>query len=99
MSIDELKKQIQEICRKHGVKRMDLFGSRARSGGAEGEDFDFVVELEDFPPGIYSKNYFALLHALEDTLREPVDLLTRKSIGRASLIERIDREGICLYEK
>ena len=45
-------------------------------------DYDFVAELKDLTPSEYSKNFFSLLHALEDELESPVDLITYTSLKK-----------------
>jgi predicted nucleotidyltransferase len=94
MRIDELKNRLKGICAKQGVIRLDLFGSRARSQGGEGNDYDFIVEFSDAAPTEYSKRFFGLLHALEDELNTPVDLLTDSSLQKESL-----RKKVSLYER
>ncbi|MGC9451249.1 MAG: nucleotidyltransferase family protein [Oceanipulchritudo sp.] len=98
VTVDTLKSKIRQACHAQGVRRLDLFGSRARSDGLEGNDFDFVATFGDCSPGDYAKRYFGLLHELEDTLGAPVDLLTPDSIHRRSLRERIEKDSLCLYE-
>ena len=97
MGVEELKSRIQQACVDQGVRRLDLFGSRARSNALEGNDFDFLATFEESAPTEYSKRFFSLLHSLEDILGTPVDLLTTDSINKRSLRERIEKEKICVY--
>jgi hypothetical protein len=99
MTINELKKRLKSICEKQEVIRLDLFGSRARSQGREGNDYDFIVELSEAAPAEYSKRFFGLLHALEDELNSPIDLLTYNSLNRKSLRNSIAKEKVSLYER
>lgn len=99
MDIMEIKNRLRSICDKQDVVRLDLFGSRARSQGSFGKDYDFVVEFSNITPGEYSKRYFGLLHALEDELDSPIDLLTYSSIRRNSLRKKIAEEKVPLYER
>jgi predicted nucleotidyltransferase len=98
VTVNLLKSKVQQACRTQGVRRLDLFGSRARTDALEGNDFDFVATFGDLPPSEYAKRYFGLLHSLEDILDAPVDLLTPDSIHKRSLREKIDKEKICVYE-
>ena len=43
MPISELIEQVTEICKKNGVKRLDLFGSFATGTSTPTSDIDFVV--------------------------------------------------------
>ena len=98
MSEDSLKNKVSQICQDQGVKRLELFGSRARSPVLEGRDYDFVATFEELPPDEYSKRFFKLLHGLEESLGGPVDLLTPQSIAKKSLRDKIEKEKICVYE-
>ncbi len=99
MSIIELKNRLKSICDGQNVVRLDLFGSRARSQGNDGNDYDFVVEFSTIAPTEYSKSYFSLLHALEDELDSPIDLLTYNAIRKNSLRKKIAEEKVPLYER
>lgn len=98
MTDRDLRGIISQVCKDQGVRRLDLFGSRARSPEREGRDYDFVATFEDFPPEEYSRRFFKLLHGLEDSLGAPVDLLTPQSIHKESLKRKIEKEKICVYE-
>ena len=43
MSIQEVIDRVTEICRKNGVKRLDLFGSFVTGTATPVSDIDFVV--------------------------------------------------------
>ncbi|MCC5841205.1 MAG: nucleotidyltransferase domain-containing protein [Opitutales bacterium] len=94
----DLRTKIAPLCKDQGVKRLDLFGSKARSPIGEGRDYDFLATFEDLPPEEYSQRFFRLLHGLEDSLNAPVDLLTPQSIRKESFRKKIEDEKICVYE-
>jgi uncharacterized protein len=99
MNLDVIRAQVQQVCLSNRVKRLELFGSRARSGGRSGRDFDLLASFQEgMEPEEYAKLYFGTLHGLEDVLGHPVDLLTPGSIRRASLRDRIMKEKVTLYE-
>lgn len=98
MSLSELKIVLDAKCRNHPVKSMKIFGSHAREQASEGSDVDLLVQFHDMPDSDYSREYFSLLHDLEDSLKCPVDLLTPASIKRKSLKINILNEGILVYE-
>jgi predicted nucleotidyltransferase len=72
---------IAELCRRHGVTRLEVFGSAAR-----GEDFDAarsdVDLLVEFGPGV--RRSFATLFGFEDAAAEvfgrKVDLIEREAV-------------------
>ncbi len=94
----DLRKRVSQVCKDQGVRKLELFGSRARSAELKGRDYDFVATFEDSPPEEYSKRFFGLLHGLEDSLGMPVDLLTPQSIQKESLKANIEKDKICVYE-
>jgi uncharacterized protein len=80
MEIEELlrtkREQILEICQKHGVLNLRVFGSLARGEGTEQSDVDFLVvgpvHSPWFPAGLVAD--------LEDLLGIPVDVVTPDSL-------------------
>ena len=70
--------------RRHGVRSLGLFGSRARGTAAEPSDFDFVVEFETKSFDAYM-NLKAFLELLFDrrvdlVLKDTIKPLLRESI-------------------
>lgn len=65
---------IRDLCRKHGVRTLVLFGSASRGDDfdPENSDVDFYVEFEPMPRG---GKYLDLLVELERELGRPVDLV------------------------
>ena len=97
MTLEEIKKVAVPACREFGVKRLDVFGSLARGGGASGSDVDLLVEFEDanLKP---SKRFFGLLHHLEDALGCEIDLLTVSGLRNPYFRRRVLEERISIYE-
>ena len=81
MGIRDFSQRLQGICEEQRVIRLDLFGSRARSLLAEGNDYDFAAEFPESSPSEYAGHYFGLLHALEDELQAHVDLINYNSFN------------------
>jgi predicted nucleotidyltransferase len=89
---------LRALCRRFGVRRLDLFGSAAtgRFDPAR-SDLDFLIEFEKPPGGAFSGNYFKLLEALEALFQRNVDLLTEQSLENPYRRRRIEAEKINLY--
>lgn len=85
MRIDELHidtKRLAEICVKHDVARLELFGSFARGDAAPDSDLDILVT---FQPGAHvGLGIVALQQQLGDLFGRPVDLMARSAIERSS---------------
>ena len=90
MPISELIEQVTEICKKNGVKRLDLFGSFATGTSTPASDIDFVV---------YGCNNLIKLETdLEqiETLRK-IDIFDYDSIHNEFLREDIHKYGKQIY--
>jgi predicted nucleotidyltransferase len=75
--------QIAELCRRHGVRRLDLFGSAARGTDFDPEhsDADFLIEFED-DTGAASRleRCLNLERDLAQLLQRRVDLVERHAL-------------------
>jgi uncharacterized protein len=89
---------LRELCRRFGVRRLDLFGSAAtgRFDPAR-SDLDFLVEFEDGPTGGLAGGYFGLLEQLEVLFQRHVDLLTLPSLKNPYLRKQIFSERRQLF--
>lgn len=89
---------LQALCRRFGVRRLDLFGSAATGRfDPDRSDLDFLIEFEKAPGGGFSGNYFKLLEALETLFQRKVDLLTEQSLENPYRRRRIEAEKVNLY--
>ncbi len=77
-SLDEIKSRLAPFCRRHGIARLEVFGSLARGESHIGSDIDLLVTFQpDVHPGW---DFFELHREIEDLLGCEVDLLTRRSV-------------------
>ena len=90
MPIPELIDRVTEICKKNGVKRLDLFGSFATGTATPTSDIDFVV--------YGCQDIMKLEEDLEeiDTLRK-IDIFDYDSIKNKYLLEDIQKYGKQIY--
>lgn len=88
--IPELIDRVTEICKKNGVKRLDLFGSFATGTATPTSDIDFVV--------YGCQDILKLEEDLEeiDTLRK-IDIFDYDSIKNKFLLEDIQKYGKQIY--
>jgi predicted nucleotidyltransferase len=71
--IEAKKPEIIALCRRYGVRKLDLFGSATGpSWDPERSDFDFVVDFYDYGPGISSR-FLDLGDEMEALLGRKVD--------------------------
>lgn len=85
--------ELQALCRRFHVRRLDLFGSAARADfDPDRSDVDFLVEFDQSHPDALSlKTYFGLKTALEAMLGRPVDLVEPAAIRNPYLKASIER--------
>lgn len=86
------------LCRRFGVRRLDLFGSAAtgRFDPAR-SDLDFLVLFEHLPPGAYADAFFGLREGLEALFGRPVDLVTGAALGNPHFRRRVEAERRALF--
>ena len=94
-TIDELRNLIGKIAIQYGVKKVALFGSYSAGTQTPESDIDLIIDKGDIK-GLFMFNSF--LHALKDTLKKDVDVVTYSSVKHSSLKDCIKKE-VVLYEQ
>lgn len=90
--------EIQEICRRFRVRRLELFGSAATGEfDPNRSDLDFLVEFESLAEGEHADAYFGLLAALEDLFNRHIDLVMPRAIRNRFFLQAINRNRQVLY--
>lgn len=91
--------ELAALCRRVGVRRLDLFGSAATGHfDPTRSDLDFLVEFEPNPPdGRYARAVFELRSGLERLFGRPIDLLTSSMLENPYLRLQIEAEKRPLY--
>ena len=96
--IQEKSAELEQLCRRLHVRRLDLFGSAATGEGLAGEsDLDFLVEFEPLPSGAYADAYFGLLESLEQLFGRHVDLVVRSAIRNPYFRQSVDATRTLVY--
>lgn len=95
--LDAHRDAIAALCRRHAVRRLDLFGSAASRKDRGGSDYDFLVEFEPLARGRYSEAYFGLMEGLQALLDAPVDLVVERAIRNPYFRKAIDAQRESLY--
>jgi predicted nucleotidyltransferase len=90
--------EVAALCRRFGVRRLELFGSAAGDRyRADGSDLDFLVEFESAQSPGYSDRYFGFLDALQELFGRPVDLVVEAAITNPYFRESVDATRTLLY--
>lgn len=96
--IEQHRREIDALCREHGVEQLALFGSAATGGfRANGSDLDFLVEFRTPQAAGYADRYFGLLEGLQNLFNRPVDLVVESAIRNPYFREAVDRSKALLY--
>jgi len=95
--VDQHREEIAALCRRHGVRRLELFGSAA-SGGFDPQrsDLDFLVEFDANPSRLFDR-YFGLKESLEALYGRRVDLVTVGSLRNPYFIESVNETRRLVY--
>ncbi len=89
---------IGELCRKHDVSRLVVFGSAVTGRfDASGSDVDFLVEFGKGPVGGQFDAYFGLKEELEGLLGRPVDLVALAAFENPYFAASVTKSGRELY--
>ena len=96
--IEQKREQLADLCRRHHVRRLALFGSALRDDfDPQHSDLDFVVEFDPLPPGTYASTYFALSAALERLFTRPIDLIEHGAIRNPFILKEIETNQETVY--
>jgi predicted nucleotidyltransferase len=90
--LDEIKRKILPILKRHRAKRVGIFGSFARGDQRKDSDIDILVELDK---DIDLLDFIGIQQELEDILGRKVDLVEYDTI-KPLIKERILKEQVVL---
>jgi predicted nucleotidyltransferase len=85
---------LAQLCRRHGIAELAVFGSVARGTAGPDSDIDLLYVRE--PGNDLGMAYFALQDDLEELLGRPVDLVARDGLNRIGRDEVL-AEALVLY--
>ena len=100
MKLIELNLQrIFELCKKHRVKSLSVFGSILTDKFNDNSDVDLLVDFEpiDHDKFDYVSNYFGLRDALELLFNRKVDLIEEKGLRNKYFIASVNRTKQLIY--
>jgi predicted nucleotidyltransferase len=90
--------EVRELCRKHRVKNLWLFGSATRDDfDPIKSDLDFLVEFEPHERKGLSDVYFGLHGSLERLFGCKVDLVERDAIRNPYFKQSAESEQTSIY--
>lgn len=97
--IEQHRADIALLCRRYGVRQLEVFGSAARAADFDpaSSDADFLV---DFQPGgdlAPLEQFFGLADALSRLLGRPVDLVERGAVRNPFILASLNRAREVVY--
>jgi uncharacterized protein len=96
--IEQHRQQIAALCEKHGVKRLDLFGSAARGDfDPATSDVDFFVEFVSYDDPAIADHWFGLQEDLAALLGRNVDLTSLRAAKNPYFLEVANRHRKVLF--
>ena len=96
--LENKRQAIAEICRRHGVARLDAFGSALRDDFRPDEsDLDLLVEFRPMEPYARVDAYFGMLEELRALLGLKVDLVMAGAVKNPYIASDIERTRRMLY--
>ncbi|MBM4439351.1 MAG: nucleotidyltransferase domain-containing protein [Candidatus Rokubacteria bacterium] len=97
--IERHRAEIAALCRQHGVRNLEVFGSAARKSDFDDvhSDVDFLVEFDSGarPPSLVT--FFALRDALQTMLGRRVDLVTLSAVTNPYVRSDMERTRERVY--
>ena len=79
--VENSRQKIVEICRKHQIRELSLFGSQVRGDFSADSDFDFLVEFEPNAE-IGFIEFGQVQEELETIVEKRVDLVPKKGLKK-----------------
>jgi predicted nucleotidyltransferase len=96
--LQDKREAIAELCARHGVARLDAFGSALRDDFRPGvSDVDLLVEFAPHEGYALVDAYFDLLDDLRALLGTEVDLLMADAVRNPYVAREIERTKQLLY--
>ena len=91
------KHKIQELCKRHNVQSLYLFGSATGSSFSSDSDVDLLVRFKEFDISKYFMNYISFKESLKSIFNREIDLVEEQTLKNPILINSINRNKELIY--
>jgi predicted nucleotidyltransferase len=95
--IDSNALKLKELCQRHHVEHMYLFGSALKGNLSLANDIDLLVRFKAIDLRKYFDNYLQFKEQLELLLGKPVDLVEEQTVKNPVLKDSINKEKKLIY--
>jgi len=90
--------EIEAMCERFGVRRLEIFGSATGERFDDSRsDLDFLVDFAPASPAEMADRYFGMLEALEALFGRPIDLVMTAAIKNPYFLQGIQPSRKLLY--
>mgnify|MGYP000775390383 CR=1 FL=1 len=89
--------KIIDLCKRHKVHKLFVFGSVLTNRFNDDSDVDLVVDFNKTEVEDYFDNYFDFKYSLQDLLGREIDLLEEQTIKNPYLKKNIDSTKMLIY--
>ena len=89
--------EIHELCLKHSVGELAVFGSVLTDKFNDSSDIDLVVDFTRMERKEYAGNYFNFKKSLEDLFQRKVDLLEKSALKNPFFLEVLQNTKKIIY--
>lgn len=97
--IDINKDKLIELCNKHKVKELYLFGSILTNKFNASSDIDMLIQFHEMNLLDYFDNYMDLKEELEKLFNRQVDLVENQAVRNPIFRKVVEREKLLVYER
>ncbi len=97
--IEQHREDIAQLCRRFGVRRLEVFGSAARGTDFDPptSDADFLVSFQNDSTRAGFSRFFDLTEALQGLLGRPVDLVGPDALTNPYVVASVNRARELVY--
>ncbi len=97
--VDSKLSELEDLCRKHRVRRLEVFGSAADGTfDSDRSDLDFLVEYETLAPNDHYEAYFGLWEDLQVLFKRKIDLVEVGTIHNPFVLRRVNESRKLVYD-
>ena len=97
-AIEEHRAELAELCRRHHVLRLSLFGSATRDDFDPQRSYlDFLVDFESLTPGEHADAYFGLIEGLQSLFDRSIDLVESSMLRNPYRRQEIEATRVLLH--
>lgn len=97
--IDDNREKLIQLCDRHKVKELYLFGSILTEDFLDSSDIDVLVEFSEIELEKYFDNYMNFKEQLELLFERDIDLVENQAIRNPIFRRVVDREKKLVYER